>query len=278
MSRVWGTPQRLGRPGARRKVAARSGQPLRRAGGMGAGRLPCGSRALSPSPPPPLLLEPLSLLEQPPRPQHVSERAEPAAQAPSIHPTPLLLPQANPSDFASGSCSQSQQRHAPSWFHPLPSRPNAPHPFPPAVQRLWGVRDDSSSERLPGARRCLCARPFLLRLVPAPCSPKLPTASSSHPRPCPSPKAPTFSCARLPSAPFLSPAFGYLLRSAPSCSPDPLASPLPPVPSFPAERSEFSFLPGGKLGVLPAPGHLCQSDRWVWRRWFLGSGCLAECV
>lgn len=253
MSRVWGTPQRLGRPGARRKVAARSGQPLRRAGGMGAGRLPCGSRALSPPPPPPLLLEPLPLLEQPPRPQHVSERAEPAAQAPSIHPTPLLLPQANPSDFASGSCSQSRQRHAPRWFHPPPPpRPNAPHPFPPAVQRLWGVRDDSSSERLPGARRCLCARPFLLRLVPAPCSPKLPTASSSHPRPCPSPKAPTFSCARLPSAPFLPPAFGSLLLSRPPGIPSTSSAQF----SCGAERSEFSFLPGGKVGVLPAPGHL----------------------
>lgn len=234
LSRVWGTPQRLGRPGARRKVAARSGQPLRRAGGMGAGRLPCGSRALSPPPPPPLLLEPLPLLEQPPRPQHVSERAEPAAQAPSIHPTPLLLPQANPSDFASGSCSQSRQRHAPSWFHPPHLAPTPRTPSHPQFSGSGGS----------GTIRAVSACP-----APAGAYARAPSCSGWFLRPVPPSSLLRPAPTRVPAPllrPPLSPALGSvlrpfcLLRSAPSCSPAPLASPLPPVPSFPAERSGAS--------------------------------------
>lgn len=216
---------------------------------MGAGRLPRRSRALSPPPPPPPLLEPLPLPEQPPGPQHVSERAEPAAQAPSIHPTPLPLPQANPRGLASGSRSQSGQRHAPNWFPHLSN--NSRTPLPPAVQLLWGVWGRSPGERLSGAPGCLCVRPFLYRLVPAPCARKLPTASGAHPHPCRS-RGPHsllraasfctsfFSCVRLPPLP-----------------PAPLAAPLPPVPQFPAERSA-RFLTWEDFGVQ-APESLGQS-------------------
>lgn len=131
-------------------------------------------------------------------------------------------------------------------------------------------------ERLPGARGCLRARPWLLPLVSARRAAELATASGSHPRPSPLPR------------PRLSPALRSLprplclRRPAPSCAPAPPVSALPPAPRFPAERSSCSLSRGGDLGALPAPEHLGRSVRWAWRsltkRWFLGSGSLAECV
>lgn len=185
---------------------------------MGAGRLPRGSQALSPPSPPPLLLEPLPLLEQPPRPQHVSERAEPAAQAPSIHPTPLPLPQANPRDFASGSCSQSGQRHAPSWFHPPPPPPPTPcTPSHPQFSGSGESRAAGSASACPTpagacARAPSCARWFLRPVLPSSLLRPAPTRV-----PAPLLRPPLSPALRSLLCPFC------LLRSAPSCAPAPLA-------------------------------------------------------
>lgn len=199
---------------------------------MGAGRLPCGSQALSPPPPPPLLLEPLPLLEQPPRPQHVSERAEPAAQAPSIHPTPLPLPQANPRDFASGSCSQSGQRHAPRWFHPPPP-PTPRTPSHPQFSGSGESRADGSVSACPTpagacARAPSCARWFLRPVLPTSLLRPAPTrVPAPLLRPPLSPALRSFLC------PFCLLRSGSLLRSH--------SAGIPPVPRFPAERSECSL-------------------------------------
>ncbi|XP_047681376.1 vegetative cell wall protein gp1-like [Prionailurus viverrinus] len=182
---------------------------------MGAGRLPRRSRALSPPPPPPLLLEPLPLLEQPPGPQHVSERAEPAAPAPSTHPTPLPLPQANPRDLASGSCSQSGQRHAPILFPP-PTPRTLPPPAPPSHRPFCCSGESggrSPHERRPRPRRFLRARPSRARGFrgPVPFDPT--PAPGSHTRPRRSPKLPLSPAVRPLPRPFC------LWRLAPSLRP-----------------------------------------------------------
>lgn len=183
LGRAWGAPQEPGLRGPRGEVAARSGQPRLGAGGMDAGRLLLRSRALSPPPPPPLLLEPLSLLEEPPGPQHVSERAGPAAPTPSTSPPPFAAtPPASPRGRASGSRSQSPPRHAPDNGAPTP---NTQHPLLPAIERLQRLRADYAASTH-GLQR---ARPFLLRLLPesslrrplrrpaASCAPRQPVVS-----------------------------------------------------------------------------------------------------
>ncbi|XP_060247582.1 uncharacterized protein LOC132656532 [Meriones unguiculatus] len=177
---------------------------------MDAGRLLRRSRALSPPPPPPLLLEPLPLLEEPPGPQHVSERAGPAAPAPSTHPTPRPPPQpASPRSRASGSRSQSPPRHAPDGGAPTPS---TRHPLLPALEQLRTFR----SQRLPGTtgRR---ARPFLPGLL----------AESGLLRPR---RPPAPSGLRSPRHPALS--------SPPRCAPLPFGAAQPPGPGSPAWRRE----------------------------------------
>lgn len=180
---------------------------------MGAGRLPRRSCALSPPPPPPPpLLEPLPLLEQPPGPQHVSERAEPAAQAPNTHPTPLPLPQANLRSLASDAGSQSGQRHAPRCPPPSP-----PPQLPAASShpQLGGSGESAadlpaSASRAPAGawkRTPFCTRRFGVQFPQAPCG-----GVRLSPAPLPAPGAPTLSCAPVPSALLLPPAFGSLLR------------------------------------------------------------------
>ncbi|XP_054948279.1 uncharacterized protein LOC129393146 [Pan paniscus] len=98
---------------------------------MGAGRLSRRSRPLPlplpPPPPPPLLLEPLPLLEEPPGLQHVSERAGPAAPAPSTHPTPLPLPKPTPGASRQAPAANPGKGTPPSGLPPhlqLPAPPS----------------------------------------------------------------------------------------------------------------------------------------------------------
>ncbi|CAI9178135.1 unnamed protein product [Rangifer tarandus platyrhynchus] len=196
---------------------------------MGAGRLPRRSRALSPPPPPPLLLEPLSLLEQLPGPQHVSERAEPAAPAPSTHPTRLPLPRANPRGLASGSCSQSGRRHAPLWFPPTPTPPR--QLLAPRLHRRFCGSGESRADRQASASPALAVPARASLPEPAWLQCPVPLGAQSRPASTPPPPAaPNLSS----PAPRLPPAFGFLLRP---CSTRRHPSDLPPVPRFPAEQS-----------------------------------------
>lgn len=170
-----GTPQRLGRLGPWRVIVARSRQLRCGVGGMGPGHLPCQSCTQSLPPlPPPLLLEPLLLLEQPPGPQHVSEHAEPAAQAPNTHP-----PHSHSLKPTSRALSQTPAANLGKDM-PLPV---SSYPTPQLPTVLWEVCCRSPSQCLPGAcGACKCTPSAPTgSCIPFP---KLPMVSRSHPCPC----------------------------------------------------------------------------------------------